>query len=75
MKCSSAPKHSHCTTLQHAATRCNTRARTTLLHTASHYNICALTIAANGNKTLIPTLHHTAPHCNTLQHTCTYHSG
>ena len=70
MCCSDRQNQSN--TLQHAATRCNTRQRkslsstsgaalktthcNTLQHTAQHCTI----------------LHHTRPHCNTLQHTASH---
>jgi len=49
----------HCNTLQHAATRCNTHCNT-LQHTTAHYNA------------LQHTATHWNTHCSTLQHTATH---
>ena len=50
----------HCNTLQHIATRCNT-----LLHAGTHCNTLQQTATRHN------TLQHAATHCNTLQHTAT----
>ena len=63
---------SHCNTLQHTATLCNTlQHRNTLEHIATHCNTGIRYLLV----THCNTLQHTATHCNTLQHTATQGFG
>jgi len=64
-----------CNTLQHAATRCNT-----LQHTAKHYFLSHLLAPGNPfcvhlyqrHSRCCNTLQHTTTYCNTLRHTATH---